>query len=88
MSRHTNAAQPFLDATLAVVSVAAQYLDARKKLESWYLWIVVDAVSVFYLYPRQHLYATAGVYAVFLVLAVVGLWRWYSLSRTPLVEGV
>ena len=81
MKTHTNAAQPFLDATLAMVSVAAQYLDARKKLESWWLWIAVDVVSAFYLYPKQGLFVTAGVYAVFLVIAVAGLWRWTILAR-------
>ncbi len=81
MRTYTNAAQPFLDATLAMVSVAAQYLDARKKLESWWLWIAVDVFSVFYLYPKQHLYVTTGVYAIFLVIAVAGLWRWATLAR-------
>lgn len=78
---YTNGAQPFLDATLAMTSVAAQYLDARKKLESWWLWIAVDVVSVVYLYPRQHLYVTAGVYAVFLGVAIMGLWRWGRLAQ-------
>jgi nicotinamide mononucleotide transporter len=78
---HTNAAQPFLDATLAMASVAAQYLDTRKKLESWWLWIAVDVFSVFYLYPKQHLYVTTGVYAVFLIISVAGLWRWTMLAR-------
>ena len=81
MRTYTNAAQPFLDATLAMVSVAAQYLDARKKLESWWLWIAVDIVSAFYLYPKQHLRVTAGLYAVFLVIAIAGLWRWTILAR-------
>ena len=64
-----------------MVSVAAQYLDARKKLESWWLWIAVDVVSAFYLYPKQHLRVTAGLYAIFLVIAVAGLWRWTTLAR-------
>ncbi len=81
MRTHTNAAQPFLDATLAMVSVAAQYLDARKKLESWWLWIAVDVFSVFYLYPKQHLYLVTGVYAMFLVICIAGLWRWTVLAR-------
>ena len=81
MKTYTNAAQPFLDATLAMASVAAQYLDARKKLESWWLWIVIDVFSAFYLYPKQHLYPTAILYAIFLGIAVYGLWQWAKLAR-------
>ena len=81
MKTYTNASQPFLDATLAMISVAAQYLDARKKLESWWLWIAVDIFSTFYLYPKQHLYVTTALYAAFLVIAVAGLWRWTVLAR-------
>ncbi len=78
---YTNGAQPFLDATLAMASVAAQYLDARKKLESWWLWIAIDGFSACYFYPKQHLYITAALYAVFLGLAVWGQWQWAKLTR-------
>ena len=64
-----------------MVSVAAQYLDVRKKLESWWLWIVVNIFSAFYFYPKQHLYVTAGLYVVFLGIAVFGLWQWAKLAR-------
>ena len=82
MKTHTDASQPFLDATLAMASVAAQYLDVRKKLESWWLWIAVDILSAFYLYPKQHYYGVAAEYAVFLGIAVWGLWQWAKLART------
>ena len=81
MATRTNAAQPYTDAGLASLSITAQYLDARKKLESWWLWIAVDVVYALYLYPKQHLYLTAGLYAVFLALAVAGLVRWRRLTQ-------
>ncbi len=81
MATRTNAALPYWDAALTAASITAQYLDARKKLESWLLWIAVDMVSVFYLYPKQHLYITTGLYALFLILAVSGLLRWGRLAR-------
>ena len=47
----------------------------RRKLENWYLWIAVDILSVgIYLY--KELYLTAGLYAVFLALAIGGLLAW------------
>src|SRR5690606_30153278 len=46
MARYTDAAAAHLDAFVAAASLAAQYLLARKKLESWLLWIAVDVVAI------------------------------------------
>ena len=43
---YTDAAIPYLDATIATMSMAAQFLLSRKVLENWYLWIVVDVLSI------------------------------------------
>lgn len=72
---HTDASLPFVDAATASFSLVAQVLQARKYLENWVVWIVVDIVYVgMYLYKA--LFLTAGLYAVFLGLAVVGLRAW------------
>jgi nicotinamide mononucleotide transporter len=72
---HTDASLPFLDAATASFSLVAQWLQTRKYLENWALWIVVDVVYVgMYLY--KSLFLTAGLYAVFLGLAVVGWREW------------
>ena len=46
MDRLTDAAQPLGDAAIAVASVVAQLLMARRKLENWLLWIAVDVASI------------------------------------------
>jgi nicotinamide mononucleotide transporter len=47
----------------------------RKILENWLLWIVADIVYV-PMYIYKALYVTAGLYAVFLVLAIMGFVQW------------
>ena len=54
-------------------------------LRSWLVWIVVDVVYVG-MYLSQGLYPTAGLYAVFLVLAVLGLVEWRRSLGAPSVE--
>lgn len=66
---------PYLDAGLTTLSLVAQWMMTRKKLENWALWIIADIVYV-PMYVLKHLYVTAGLYAVFLGLAVLGLVEW------------
>ena len=75
MHRFTDASFPWLDATLAITSVAAQILMSRRAVESWWLWIAVDIGSVG-LYAAKALWLTTLLYAIFLALAVWGLIDW------------
>jgi nicotinamide mononucleotide transporter len=71
----TDAALPFWDAGTTSFSLAAQFLQTRKWIENWPLWIAVDTVYVG-MYIVKRLYLTAGLYALFLVLAGIGLVAW------------
>lgn len=75
MSENTDASFPYVDAFTTVTSLIAQWLLGRKILESWLAWIVVDVVSI-WLYLAKQLYLTAGLYAVFLLLAALGYVTW------------
>lgn len=75
MARLTDASLPYADASVAMLSVAAQLLMTWRKLENWYWWIVVNIISVG-LYAAKGLYLTTGLYALFLILAVWGLISW------------
>ena len=46
MRGYTDAAAPFADATVAGLSVAAQILQSFRRVESWVLWIAVDAFAI------------------------------------------
>ena len=75
MARFTDAAAPFLDSAVAGLSVSAQWLLALRKIESWALWIVVDLLAIG-LFLSRGLEVTAALYALFLLLAVAGLFAW------------
>lgn len=81
LARYSGAALPFADAGIAVASLVATGLTARKWLESWYWWFGIDAASVA-VYLERGLYPTAALFAVYLVLVVVG-WRAWRRSREP-----
>ena len=84
MSRFTNAAYPFLDAFVTVSSVVTTYMVARKVLENWIYWLVVDSLSL-YLYWQGELYEYVGLFALYLVLVVIGLVRWHRDWRAQTV---
>ena len=66
---------PYLDAGLTSGSLIAQWMMTRKILENWILWILLDVVYVpMYLY--KDLVPTAGLYAVFLAIAIAGFVQW------------
>lgn len=75
LSRLTDASLPFMDSILTSFSIVAQWMQTRKLLESWLVWLAVD---VFYvgMFLYKGLYPTAGLYAVFLFLAVLGFVEW------------
>lgn len=75
MSQLTNATHPYWDGAIASLSVLAQFLMSRRNIESWYLWILVDILAIG-LFIVKELQPTAALYAVFLVLAIIGLIQW------------
>jgi len=69
------AAYPFADSFVMVGSILATVLLARKQLENWYLWIIVDVVSIV-LYLIKGIYFLSLEYIIFLGLASFGLYSW------------
>lgn len=80
MMRHTDAALPWLDAALTGFSLVGTWWAARKYLANWWLWIVVDVIYIGE-YLFKHLILTAGLYAVFVLLAMLGLRDWRRALR-------
>ena len=80
MARFTDAALPYADATIAGASVVAQVLLALRRVENWALWIAIDVLSV-WVYVSRELYLTAGLYVVFLGMAIAGLIAWARAAR-------
>ena len=85
--RTTDASLPYLDSTLSVFSLIAQWLMTRKVLENWVIWIALDVVYVWMFIFLKQLHFTAFQYAVFLALAVLGFRDWkrsFDTRRTAL----
>jgi len=66
MARFTDASFPFWD---------AQIMLARRILENWILWIVVDLLAIG-LYWTKDLQPTAALYTIFLIIATLGFFEW------------
>lgn len=81
-STYTDAALPYPDAFITALSLVAQWLMGRKVWESWVGWIVVDLVAV-PVYASKDLFLTAGLYLVFLGLAISGLVAWRRVEQRP-----
>jgi len=75
LARFTDAALPYIDSATTSTSLVAQWMMTRKILENWAVWVAVDVVYIAMFIFKQ-LYLTAGLYAVFLVLAVMGYVQW------------
>jgi nicotinamide mononucleotide transporter len=71
-----NGAAPFWDSLTTVLSLVAQYLLCRKRLENWAFWIAADIIYV-PLYLSRQLPLTALLYAVFLCMCLVGVHQWW-----------
>ena len=78
MARYTNAAIPRVDASLTAFSLVAQWWTTRRYLANWILWIVVDVIYTG-VFVYKNLYLTAGLYAFFVWLAVMG-WRAWKVA--------
>ena len=76
----TDASLPILDAQLAAFSLLATYWTTQKYIATWVLWVIVDIVYVgMFLY--KSLYLTAGLYAVFIGLAILGWKQWNAVKK-------
>jgi nicotinamide mononucleotide transporter len=78
LGRYTDQALPFWDSGIAAFSLVAQWMMAKKLLESWALWMVIDVVAVG-VYWTKGLYPTTALYGIFVALCLAG-WRDWSRS--------
>ena len=69
------AAYPYTDSFVMILSIIATILLAKKKIENWYLWIIVDFVCVV-LYLKKGVFFLSLEYVIFLGLALYGFYHW------------
>jgi nicotinamide mononucleotide transporter len=76
---------PAVDALLSVASLTANYYLAKRIIESWAIWIVVDFGYVL-LFLYKELYLSAGLYFIFFFMAIYGLLEWKKTLNTKTVS--
>lgn len=82
LDTRTSSTVPLPDAITTVLSLMATWGQARKKVESWWLWISADVIYV-PLYVYKDLWLTAILYVGFMILCVLGLRSWTASYRSP-----
>jgi len=75
LDKNTEAALPYLDAFTTWYAVVTTYMVAKKILENWGYWFVIDSALVYLSYSRG-LYLTSLLYVAYLIIIVFGYWKW------------
>lgn len=75
LATHSDAAFPYIDSLTTWAAVWATYLVARKVLENWWYWLVIDATMVCVFWAKD-LQFTAVLYVLYLFLIPIGLISW------------
>lgn len=78
---------PYLDSFTTVMSIVATFMLIRKKVEAWWIWLVVDVLATYMYYVKEvKLYAL--LYFVFVIIAGFGAWEWtkrYKLQKAAMM---
>ncbi len=81
MQQFTDAAYPYADSLITWGAIWATFLVARKVLENWWYWLVIDLASIF-LFWANHLELTAMLFVVYVIMIPFGLISWTRSWRT------
>lgn len=66
---------PYWDATTSVLSVTGMWLTAKKKIDNWYYWLIVDVLATF-IYIYKGIYFYAFLYLIYIGMAIIGYRAW------------
>ena len=80
LSRLTNSTVPVLDAFTTALSIVGIWALARKYLEQWFVWIVVNVVTCG-LYFYKDIPFKASLYGLYVIIAVLGYFKWKKMMK-------
>ena len=78
LEKFTNAILPFIDGLTTWGAIVATYMVAKRLLENWIYWFVIDFISIF-LFMSRGLYLTAGLFFIYLVIIYFGYMSWIKI---------
>jgi nicotinamide mononucleotide transporter PnuC len=89
LSQHSDAAWPYVDSFTTWASVITTVMVAKKILENWLYWLVIDSISI-PLYVDRGLYPTAMLFVAYLIIVIFGYikWRRHYLEQQSLAATV
>lgn len=77
---HTDSNVPWCDAFTTALSIIGMWMLARKYVEQWWVWMMVDAVCVgLYIYKELHF--TAALYALYAIVSIFGWMNWKNIMK-------
>lgn len=82
LTRFTDAVFPYVDSLTTWSAIWATFLVARKVLENWWYWLVIDGVSVLIYWVRD-LQLTSLLFIIYLIMIPFGLFSWTKSMREP-----
>lgn len=80
LDRFTDAKFPYIDSMTTWSAVWATFLVARKILENWWYWLIIDGVSIF-IYWARDLQLTSSLFVLYVILVPIGLLNWRRTYR-------
>ena len=80
LDTYTDAKLPFLDSLTTFGALFATYMVAKKILENWIYWFLIDSVSI-YLFIERELYLTSILFCLYLVIIIFGFRSWLAVFR-------
>ncbi len=72
---------PYLDSFTTIASITATFWMMRKKVECWYAWILIDAISTYMYYVKEVKFYSL-LYFVFCFMAAAGALNWLRIRRS------
>ena len=75
LDTRTDAAFPYIDSLTTWAAIWATFLVARKVLENWWYWLLIDIASIFIYWSRE-LQLTSVLFAIYVVMIPFGLISW------------
>ncbi len=83
LTRYSDAAYPYVDSLTTWSAIWATFLVARKVLENWWYWLLIDVASIF-IYWSRDLHLTALLFVIYVVMIPFGLIAWTRSMRKQL----
>jgi len=85
LSNYSDAAFPYIDSLTTWSAIWATFLVARKVLENWWYWLLIDIASVF-IYWSRDLQLTSALFVIYVIMIPIGLISWTKSMHTQAIH--